>query len=75
MPHGDRNLTPQMRRWCDRVKAKADHHRTARHEEPNAMVMSQDDYLDVCAALGMLVKEVHGLRILVRWGMSACLSK
>lgn len=74
MRDGDR-LSKDMQAWLDKVEQKKSIYKKQHDSEPDAMTMSQDRYMELCAALGCLVKQIRGLTIIVNWGEISCSSK
>jgi len=74
MRDGD-SLSKDMQAWIAKVDQKKTDYKKRNNSEPDAMTMSQDRYMELCAALGCLVKQIRGLTIIVNWGEISCSSK
>lgn len=79
MRPGEEAALPKLSRaravWCDNVARRKVEYARVNGEQPDGMTMTQDDYLALCASVGQVVKNIHGLQIIVAWGRSLCLNK
>lgn len=62
------NQKNRLKDWSDCVAVEKRSYEMKTGEVPDSVSVDQETYLDICAAAGSLIKQVHGLHVYVRWG-------
>ena len=58
-------------RVCSAIEVAAELYKKEKGIDPQVLVLTQDEYMQLSAEVGRMVRSYRRMRILVRWGMTS----
>jgi hypothetical protein len=69
--HVRRRRGVSRQRVCSAIETAAEQYRKEKGTDPQVLVLTQDEYIQLSAEVGRMVHSYRRMRILVRWGIAS----